>query len=88
MGFKYFILFSFYLKSAYHHIEIFSEHHTYLGCACDFGTAHSIFCFPSFSVRYCYHGIHIHQGYKSIDQILEICGLKNDNVFGWWFGWN
>ena len=31
------LLFTFDLKSAYHHVEIFEPHRTYLGFSCDFG---------------------------------------------------
>lgn len=38
-------LFTFDLKSAYHHIEIFPDHRTYLGFSCDFERKHKYFVF-------------------------------------------
>jgi len=57
-------IFSYDLKSAYHHIEIFEEHQQYLGFACFFLGQSTIFRIRCSPFRYFYSRLYLFKDFE------------------------
>ena len=77
--------FSFDLKSGYHHIEIASEHQTFLGFSWKFHQAEGCqYIFFGVAFWFIYSALHFHQMCSSLGKVFSFAGGKKSYLFGWW----